>query len=246
MLKKIILVFLVSAFLLSCKKADTTPTNTTTNKDTIQTSIAKYGAGVTDIDGNKYKTVIIGTQEWMGENLKVTKYNDGTLIPNVVDNVEWSKLTTAAWCNYNNNDSLGLIYGKLYNWYVVNTQKVCPVGWHVPSNNDWTKLIDYLGGDSVAGGKLKEVGDMHWKPQNFRASNYSLFKALPGGYTNTDFYSISKFGYWWSSTEIVNPQGTKGGNNYFFLLIASMYESVVIETDVSPGSGGLSIRCLKD
>ena len=138
-MKQLILSLSIAAILLSCKKADTTPSNTTpnTNKDTAQTSIAKYGAGVTDIDGNKYKTVIIGSQEWMGENLKVSKYNDGVVIPNINGDSNWKSLTIGVWCNLNNNDSLGKIYGKLYNWYSVKTNKLCPNGWHIPSNDEW-------------------------------------------------------------------------------------------------------------
>jgi uncharacterized protein (TIGR02145 family) len=242
-MKKIILIITITTcILMSCKKTNTTPTN----KETTQISLAKYGAGVIDIDGNKYKTVIIGTQEWMGENLNVSKYNDGETIPNAIDSLIWAKIESGAWCNYNNNDSLGVIYGKLYTWYAVDTKKVCPVGWHVPSDLEWTKLTDYLGGDSVAGGKLKEIGNIHWKPKNIGATNSSLFKALPGGYRDNEyFHDISKFGFWWSSTDIINPPGTKGGNQYWFRFISSEYIGIAKENETEP-SYGKSIRCLKD
>ena len=250
MLKKILLVFSASVCLVACKKAETTPSNTTTtSKDTTQTSIAKYGAGVTDIDGNKYKTVIIGTQEWMAENLKVTKYNYGETITNVTDELEWSKLTTPAWCYYNNNDSLGMIYGKLYNWYTVNTKKVCPVGWHVPSDLEWTKLSNFLSGDtittsiyihdSIAGLQLKENGFAHWNNSNVLATNKSLFTALPGGYINIKgsplFKNLGDEGHWWSST-------TRNGNSPWG---RSIGETKLFKDDYFINDG-LSIRCIKD
>jgi hypothetical protein len=114
------------------------------------------GPGVKDIDGNNYKTVYIGTQEWMAENLKTSKYSDGTAIPNVIDNNQWSKLTIGAWSYYNNDAVNNTKYGKLYNWYTVNpttneNKNVCPTGWHVPTDADWTVLTDYLGGNVQAG-----------------------------------------------------------------------------------------------
>ena len=176
-MKQLILSLSLAAILLSCKKTNTTPSNTTpTNKDTTQISLAKYGAGVTDIDGNKYKTVIIGTQEWMGQNLNVSKYNDGVVIPNVINNLDWSKLTSGAWCNYNNSDSLGVIYGKLYNWYVVNTQKVCPVGWHVPTKDEAVKLFVYLKADTVKDSTTKSLifNKIGLKIKNVEKSNLSF------------------------------------------------------------------------
>lgn len=155
---------------------------------TIEQPTSGYGPNITDIDGNTYKTVYIGTQQWMGENLKTSKYNDGTPIPNVTDNTEWSNLTTGAWCNNYNSDSLGKIYGKLYNWYPVSqktngNKNVCPSGWHMPSDTEWTVLSDYLGGENVAGGKMKEVSSS-WNSPNIDATNVSLFTGIPGGGRN--------------------------------------------------------------
>lgn len=161
-----------------------------------------YGS-MTDIDGNTYKTVTIGTQTWMAENLKVTKYNDGAAIPNITDATEWSELTTGALCDYENTPSNSETYGKLYNWHAVNTGKLAPKGWHVASHAEWTELIDYFGGTSFAGGRLKETGTTHWASPNTGASNVTGFTALPGGVRDSGgaFGSIGYYGYWWSATE---------------------------------------------
>ncbi len=133
-----------------------------------------------DIEGNEYKTIQIGNQTWMAENLRTTKYNDGSSIPVVNDNISWLNLTTAAYCWYDNDISRKDIYGALYNWHTVTSGNLCPAGWHVPKNEEWTVLTAYLGGESVAGGKLKETGTAHWNP-NSDATNESGFTALPGG-----------------------------------------------------------------
>ena len=138
---------------------------------------------IKDIDGNKYKTVTIGTQVWMAENLKTTKFNDGTPIPMVKENDAWANLTTPAFSWYN-NDSIDnkRNYGALYNWYTVSTNKLCPVGWHVPTEAEWATITAYLGEVGLAGGKLKDAGTVHWRTPNTGATNESGFTALPGGY----------------------------------------------------------------
>ena len=151
--------------------------NNTNNGDIVFNPNITYGS-ITDIDGNTYKTVTIGTQTWMAENLKVTKYNDGIAIPNVTDNTAWRELTTGALCDYGNTPSNSETYGKLYNWHAVNTGKLCPTGWHVPSDAEWTELTDYLGGTSVAGDKLKETGSTHWSNLRTGATNETGFTAL--------------------------------------------------------------------
>jgi len=199
---------------------------------------------VLDIDGNSYKTVKIGNQTWMAENLKTTKFNDGTSIPNVTDATQWSELTTAAWCNYNNSDSLGKIYGKLYNWYAVSpttndNKNVCPTGWHVPTDAEWTVLTDYLGGASVAGGKMKEVGTTSWKSPNTEATNTSLFSALPGGYRSSigDYYDIGFGGNWWSSSEYnTGTAWNRHLNN----------GTGIAYRDGNDKGDGFSVRCLRD
>jgi len=149
-------------------------------------------------------TVVIGDQTWITENLDVDTYADGTAIPQVTDPIEWAALTTGAWCYYNNDPANEAIYGKLYNWYAVNDSRgLAPTGYHVPTDAEWTTLTTYLGGEDVAGGKLKEMGIVHWNTPNTAATNESLFTGLPGGYRTNDgtFNSIGYVGSWWSSSE---------------------------------------------
>jgi uncharacterized protein (TIGR02145 family) len=212
-------------------------------KDVTQTN-GIPGPNITDVESNTYKTVTIGTQQWMAENLKVSKYSDGTVIPNVTDNTEWQDNTTGAWSNCNNSDSLGEIYGKLYNWYAVSkttngNKNVCPTGWHVPTDVEWTFLTDYLGGLTVAGGKLKEVGTSSWNSPNTDATNTSLFSALPGGGRLNYGFSgdIGDYGYWWSSVEDDTDDARSHLLNYY---------SGYAHRLNSNKSYGLSVRCLRD
>jgi uncharacterized protein (TIGR02145 family) len=200
---------------------------------------------VTDTEGNTYKMVQIGTQIWMAENLKVSKYNDGTDIPNITDNNNlWSNLTSGAWDYYNYDIANNAKYGKLYNWYAVSpttngNKNVCPTGWHVPTDAEWTILTDYLGGWNIAGSKMKEVGTASWNSQNTDATNTSLFTGLPGGNrdANGSSFSIGYYGHWWSSSEYTTSNAWSRVLNY-------------INGGVGSGSGkktaGLSVRCLKD
>ncbi|MCK4448089.1 MAG: fibrobacter succinogenes major paralogous domain-containing protein, partial [Candidatus Marinimicrobia bacterium] len=140
----------------------------------------------------------------MAENLKVTHYRNGDPIPNVTDNTDWSNLTTGAYCNYDNNGSNVTTYGRLYNWHAVSdARQIAPAGWHVPSDEEWQTLVDYLGGSGVAGGKMKETGTTHWNSPNTGATNESGFSALPGGYRYLDggYYDMGYYAYFWSSTE---------------------------------------------
>jgi uncharacterized protein (TIGR02145 family) len=136
---------------------------------------------VKDIDGNIYHTIKIGTQVWLKEDLKTTRYNDGTAIPYVTNDTEWVNLKTGAYRRCNNDDSNKAIYGALYNWYTLDNGKLCPSGWHIPLDNEWEALIDYCGGWEIAGGKLKEAGTQHWDAPNVGATNESGFTALPFG-----------------------------------------------------------------
>jgi len=158
---------------------------------------------VTDIDGNVYQTATIGPQIWTVGNLKTTRYNDGTPIPLVTDSSVWSNLTTPGYCWYNNDTANKNIYGAIYNWYTVNTGILAPAGWHVPSDSEWTILTTYLGGESIAGGKLKETGTTHWRTPNSGATNETGFIALPGGHrdVNGSFPAMGDDGFWWSATE---------------------------------------------
>ena len=199
---------------------------------------------LTDIEGNIYKTVIIGTQYWMQENLRTTKYNDGTAIPLVTDKNEWQVLSSPAFCWYNNDPTPNKAdYGALYNWYTVNTGNLCPVGWHVPSSAEWTKLTTFLGGENVAGDKMKETGVTHWlcpDPYN-SATNESRFSAYAGGYriTNGLFAGFGTVGCYWSSS-VHNTNLTDSW--YFFL--ACIYHSGTNQLDGK--TTGSSVRCIKD
>jgi len=247
-MKKLFIAFALSSALFSCKKETSTPNNSgNTTTDTTKTSnqtIGKSGPNITDSEGNTYKTVTIGTQTWMAENLKVSKYSDGTTIPNITDNTQWQNNTTGAWAYYNNDAANNAKYGKLYNWYAVSkttngNKNVCPTGWHVPTDAEWTVLTDYLGGDSIAGGKLKEVGTTNWNSPNTSATNTSLFTGLPGGFrgSNGDDNLIGFYGYWWSSIE-------SNTSNDWFRSLASFFGYAF------RGSGykeyGFSVRCLRN
>jgi len=210
------------------------------NSNTITFTTASGIEAVTDIDGNIYHTVTIGSQVWMVENLKTTKFNDGVIIPLVTDNATWSNLSTSGYCWYNNDlTSYKYTYGALYNWYAVNSGKLAPTGWHVPSYAEWTTLINFLGGTSLAGGKLKESGTTHWNSPNIGATNESGFTGLPSGLrqnSSSTFYSSGILGYWWSTAadpQIDWPFGLQ--NNWNSVLNINM-----------PKTNGLSVRCLKD
>jgi uncharacterized protein (TIGR02145 family) len=209
------------------------------NEVSFKTSESGVGT-ITDIDENVYHTVSIGTQIWMVENLKTTKYRNGDPIPNITSDAEWGKQTLGAYCWYENAITNKAIYGALYNWYAVNdARKIAPAGWHVPSNAEWTLLIDYLGGEWVAGDKLKEVGTSHWQSPNAGATNESGFTALPGGYRNYNisFGYIVTNGYWWTSTE-------SGPDNAWWRKIDNYNSNV--QNNIYGKKGGYSVRCVKD
>jgi uncharacterized protein (TIGR02145 family) len=212
----------------------------------VQNPTSGHGSNITDGEGNSYKTFYIGTQQWMGENLKASKYNDGTIIPEIINAMEWSSgLTTGAWTYYNNDTYYNAKYGKLYNWYAISpttngNKNVCPIGWHVPSDAEWTILTDYLGGESVAGGKLKEAGTTNWSSPNTNASNTSMFSALPGGCPIPGFGAfngIGQMGYWWSSSE---------GNSSTVYIRLMVYDNGNVTRGISTKNSGFSVRCLKD
>ncbi|MDD5530360.1 MAG: FISUMP domain-containing protein [bacterium] len=194
----------------------------------------------TDADSNHYAVVQIGTQVWMAENLETTKYRDASSIPNVIDNTQWSNLTTGAYCHYNNDTNEGNIFGHLYNWYVVaDSHNMCPVGWHVPADSEWTILTDCLGGEVVAGGKLKENCTTFWQSPNTGATNESGFSALPGGYccdSNGSFLDRGHYGYWWASTEYCGAYASR----VLYYNYADAYRYGNYERC------GFSIRCVKD
>jgi uncharacterized protein (TIGR02145 family) len=199
---------------------------------------------VTDIDGNVYNTVTIGTQVWMASNLKTTKYMDGIAIPLVTDGTAWSNLSTPGYCwNKNDASTNKSTYGALYNGYTVNTGKLCPTGWHVPSDAEWTVLTTYLGGEAVAGGKLKETGTSHWYTPNEGATNSSGFAALPGGYRsgyrsdNGTFFSTGYDGGWWSSS-------VNGASYAWYRFVICYTANILRDNEIK--QAGFSVRCVKD
>ena len=190
----------------------------------LQSQISALQAQITALQNanvTPLPNVTIGTQVWSSTNLDVTTYRDGTPIPQVTDPTAWAALTTGAWCYYNNDPANGAVYGKLYNWYAVAgihdaaslnnpslRKQFAPQGWHIPSDAEWTILTDFLGGESVAGGKMKSTGTIQagtgiWESPNAAATNESGFTGLPAGYrfNNGSFYNIGSFGVWWSSSE---------------------------------------------
>ena len=239
-MKKILLGFIAIGLLtfVGCKKDEGT-TNTNSNNTNSSSSGIQYGAGAKDIDGNTYQSVIIGNQEWMVENLRTSKYSDGTSIPNVTSNTAWSNLSTGAWSYYNNSSSNDATYGKLYNWYAVETSKLCPTGWHVPTDAEWTVLTDYLtanGHNGTEGTALKSTSG--WNSGVNGTDDYG-FLGLPGGYRSFvgDFYYIGSSGSWWSSSQ--DGAGTVWGRH---LTIANdnVYKGFNDE------ESGFSVRCLRD
>ena len=193
-----------------------------------------------DEDNNLYPVVEIGTQVWMAENLKTTILNDGiTNIPLVIDNTDWGNLNTPGYCWYNNDEaSYKNIYGGIYNWYTINTGNLCPIGWHMPTSGEWTTLTTYLGGESVAGDKLKETGTIHWNPPNINATNESGFTSIPGGnrFYGGGFANVGNAAIFWSSTE--------SSSTYAWYRIMNSLSSVT--SGINMKTTGYSVRCLKN
>ncbi len=228
---------------------------TYTNEVTLTTTaiLAIPGPNVTDIDGNVYQSVTNCNQTWTKTNLNVSKYTDGTPIPQVTDPTQWGNLSTGAWCYYENNSANGSIYGKLYNWYAVAgiydvasaanpalRKKLAPAGWHIPSDAEWTQLTDCLGGEAVAGGKMKATGAVQsgnglWVSPNTDATNESGFTGLPASSRNFDgpsFVGIGFQGVWWCW-----PENALRYLSYNYGSVTSG------EADVRYG---FSVRCIKD
>ena len=201
-----------------------------------------FDGEVTDIDGNVYPTIKIGNQEWMAENLRTSKFQDGTTaIPQVTDQTDWRNANYGAWCWYDNDPSFEQPYGKLYNWHAVNDGRgICPTGWHVPSDAEWTTFANALGGVSVAGGLLKEAGNAHWTSPNAGATNSSGYTGLPGAArTLFEFLSvIGDSGWFWSSTE------TSSTNASYYALGHSFNDLKQYDTGVK--ESGISVRCVRD
>lgn len=227
-LLKVLIVFIVLALNMQCKP---------THADTVK-----------DIDGNTYRTALIGDFYWMTENLKSTKYNDGSTIPCIKDQFLWLRLDSAAYCYYQNNESYADTSGLMYNWYAINSGKLCPIGWHVPSDDEWKQLEGFADtkfgiGDSIwdkhglrgfdSGQRLKSVTG--WR-EGVEGTDEFGFNALPGGERLTRFYGGGSSGFWWTSTE------ASSSSAYYRNLI---YSFETIARDTHPKRMGFSVRCIK-
>jgi uncharacterized protein (TIGR02145 family) len=214
------------------------------NAGDIQTCFTLFSS-VTDIDGNIYETVLIGSQWWMAENLKTSHFAEGSVIPQITEDIQWTQLTSPAWSNGDSNIELDTIYGNHYNWYsTIDPRGLCPIGWHVPTDDEWTMLTDYLGGIGSlqvienAGGKMK--AQTNWNAPNTNATNESGFSGLGGGSRNEFdglIYYIDVEGRWWSSTESTSLTAKSR-------MLYSFHDDVFIR--FNDKKKGLSVRCLKD
>ena len=194
---------------------------------------------VDDAEGNSYPYIELFGKYWFVTNLKTTLFNDTTTIPHIVIDEQWGSTDNAAFCWYNNNPEMANTYGALYNWHAVNSGKLCPQGWRVPTEEDWQQLIDSLGGEKVAGGKLKIKGTEFWEGNNNGASNSSGFRALPGGYRNLsgEFKHLGEYGFWWSSSVFDD-------NNAWYRSL--YYYSERTYRNYFRKTIGYSVRCVKD
>jgi uncharacterized protein (TIGR02145 family) len=208
-------------------------------------AISGGSGSISDIEGNVYPVVKIGTQIWMASNLKTTKLNDGTEIP-LVEDASWITLTSPAYCWFNNDESNANTSGALYNWHTVRTGKLCPTGWHVPSKDEWDALANYLGGEDIAGGKLKEVGTAHWESPNEGATNETGFSALPVGTRDAGtFHDGTTYDHWTNlgtgTIILSSTTGQYGGQ--WGALLASVH-SKLLRFEYG-GNPGFSVRCMK-
>jgi len=237
-------------------------TNNAEKRSTMQGQLSGYSSTLQNLREERRKRLALlesgaiaqgGIQKWCTKNLDVNTYRNGDIIPEVQDAAEWKNLTTGAWCFYENKTENGVIYGKLYNWYAVNDPRgLAPEGYHIPSDEEWETYINFLGGEKVAGGKMKEEGSAHWGSPNNDATNESGFTALPGYSRHSDglFHKDlgSPKGEWWSSTEdnselasYMTEDGSKGA---FCRVVFAYYGSIVKSSGHK--RHGFSVRCIAD
>jgi uncharacterized protein (TIGR02145 family) len=250
------LYFTICFFILATTQAQTTQDSLYVGKAGVM--IHEQSIKPADLDSITFKRpvlnitqVTICNQVWATKNLDVTTYSDGTVIPQVTDQTAWANLTTGAWCYYNNDPANGAIYGKIYNWYAAAgiydaaslanpalRKNLAPTGWHVPTDAEWTILTTCLGGESVAGGKMKETGKTHWTSPNTGATNSSGFSGLPGGFRSSVNHDISYYGFWWCSSEYAT---TDAWLRYL------RYDDGYVNRSNNPyKTDGFSVRCLRD
>jgi uncharacterized protein (TIGR02145 family) len=249
---KLLTLFIVFLLLFSCRNKSVKPVNINSSgteqiskpggnkSDSTSNPVMQIFDKITDIEGSEYTTIKIGNQTWMAKNLKTTRYNDGTPINLVTDGAKWAALSSPAYSWYENDlTSYKPSYGALYNFYAVRTGKICPKDWHVPGDAEWSVLSSFLGGEDIAGGKLKGQGTSFWVSPNTGATNASGFNALPGGLRFHDgmYRDFGFSGYWWTSTEY------KGERAYFRYMD---YEYSTIFRFENLKKIGFSVRCIRD
>jgi uncharacterized protein (TIGR02145 family) len=202
---------------------------------------------MTDQEGNVYKTIVIGGQEWMAENLNTSLYRNGDAIPTGLSNGAWVSTFSGAWAYFNDDVSYACPHGKLYNWYAcADSRGLCPVGWHIPSSDEWIALSNSLGGQPVAGGKMKSIGTINsgnglWYTPNTDATNSSGFSATPGGSrlnVGGEYVFLGLTGYWWSITE--------GSDSLSAILCTLYHETASLGASNGGKRYGISVRCLHD
>ncbi|WP_299333642.1 fibrobacter succinogenes major paralogous domain-containing protein [uncultured Psychroserpens sp.] len=222
------IIFMATLALFSCSDSD----------DNNTTNAWSCGDSIVDVDGNTYSTVNIDGQCWTVQNLDVSKYNDGSMIPNITDQTEWVNTTEGAWSYYNNDITLGVAHGKLYNWFAIETEQLCPEGWHVASSNEWNTLVNNLGGASIAGEAMKFTTGWNNSPDN--ASNSSGLSVVPSG--NRDifggFLGMGENVWFFTSTEDSNDD-TRAN----YLKVSSGTET---STGTASKNDGLPCRCVLD
>lgn len=239
-MKKVFYLLIVSISFFACKKEKSSLSSSSSGNSSTSSSVSKSGSGVVDANGKSYKTIIIGNQEWMASNLDVTKYNDGTTIKGVDGDLDmnsyytWMALKEGVWCNHMNM----LERGKIYNGYVVESKKVCPTGWHIPSKAEWETLINNLGGDENAGVKLKQTGYQYWSKSEWSSSsdtatNSSGFTAIPTGAISSGFNLATLDAWYWTS-------------DLTAVVIHNEYHYVSIRKEKEELSDASAIRCIKN
>jgi uncharacterized protein (TIGR02145 family) len=210
---------------------------------------AQVPGKVRDIDGNVYKTLTIGKQVWMAENLETTRFSDGISIPWVKDNMEWQQSTGPAYTWYANDPAMKDAYGALYNWHTISSGRLCPAGWHVPSNKEWSELTDFLGGTNMPGTPIQMDGELkstrtepqdhpRWDKPNNGATNITGFTAHPAGSRNFAgfFLGLGQFGFWWTSTSQYGQSWYRG----------MRYDNSDVFRATGNLNNGYSVRCVKD
>ncbi len=217
-------------------------------EDSLQDNVKNEVNTVTDIDGNVYQSVVIGTQEWMTENLKVTHYRNGDEIPRVSNVSLWCNLITGAYNWPEDSVNYLNIYGGLYNWYaVIDSRNLCPIGWHIPTIEEWMVLIDYSGGYAIAGGKLKSArtepeAHPRWQTPNVGATDSYGFSALPAGFTNGHAITVGGVASFWSITNANTPSLDHEDAR----CIEIYADDIRASNNIWYQYLGLSIRCIKD